>query len=83
MATQEILYKIQDTSTKLYSTGGYQPNWTKDGKTWKTKAQLVAHLKLYKRGQYAGESKVIPATWAVVELRLTPVKKTRATTLVK
>ena len=83
MATQEILYKIQDSTSGLYSTGGYQPKWTREGKVWKTKAQLISHLKLYRRGQYAGEKRAIPTTWSVVELKIVPMKKTRASTLVK
>jgi hypothetical protein len=68
-------YKIRDRSTKLFSTGGCMPSWTAKGKSWKTLEQLRAHLKLYKRGQYAGETKQIPATWEIVEYQLVETKK--------
>jgi hypothetical protein len=83
MATLETIFKIQDTDTKLYSTGGYSPKWTRDGKSWKTRAQLKSSLKLYMRGQYPGESKAIPDTWTVVELKLVTVKRVRARELFK
>lgn len=83
MAIQEIIYKIQDTATGLYSGGGYNPSWTPAGKSWKTLAQLKASLKLYKRGQYAGEKRTIPSTWTVVEMKLVAVSRTRAHLILK
>lgn len=83
MASTELVYKIQDTATKLYSTGGYAPKWTRDGKSWKTLGQLKSSLKLYVRGQYPGEAKEIPATWTVVEMKLVTVKRTRVRDLLK
>lgn len=84
MATQETIFKIQDTATGLYSTGGCKPKWTREGKNWKTRAQLVSSLKIYVRGEYAGGSKqVIPKTWTVVEFKLVSVKRQRAYEIVK
>lgn len=31
----ETFYRIQDSETGLFSTGGENPNWTKNGKIWK------------------------------------------------
>ncbi len=84
MASTELVYKIQDTATKLYSTGGYDPKWTRDGKSWKTMGQLKSSLKLYMRGPHAGgEARMIPATWTVVELKLVTVKRTRVRDILK
>jgi hypothetical protein len=78
MASAELVYKIQDTATGLYSTGGYEPKWTRDGKSWKTMGQLKTSLKLYKRGHQFSGPREIPATWTVVEYKLVSVKRTRA-----
>jgi hypothetical protein len=74
----DSIFKIRDTKTGLFSTGGYCPSWTKTGKAWTSKQQIDAHLKLYCRGQYPGEAKKIPATWEIVELRMVEVSTTKA-----
>ncbi len=87
MATQELVYKVQDTNTGLYSTGGYEPSWTRDGKSWKTLGQLKTSLKFYKKGALGtgarGSLREIPTSWTVVEFKLVTVKRTRAHEIVK
>lgn len=39
-------YKIRDTVTYEFSSGGLRPHWSKKGKVWKSKADLKKHLKL-------------------------------------
>jgi len=69
-------YKIRDKETKLFSTGGYCPEWTKKGKSWKTLAQVQAHLKLFQRGYPAAKRLIkIPLSWEIVEYRLIETKK--------
>ena len=33
-------FKILDTVTGLYSTGGCKPDWTKEGKAWNSMGQV-------------------------------------------
>lgn len=37
-------YMIQDTLTKLFSTGGMQPKWSKKGKKWNSLGALNGHF---------------------------------------
>lgn len=91
------VFKILDTQTGLYSTGGYTPSWTDEGKTYRTKAQVSSALKLYERGSTSWPVKAtrkaieqaqkdarrkVPDFWVVIEFELKPVKRTRATSLV-
>jgi hypothetical protein len=41
-------YKIRNTKTNLFSTGGVNPYWSKLGKVWTTKAHIKSHLELFK-----------------------------------
>ena len=40
------MYKIRCKKTGLYSTGGMTPRFTKKGKVWTKKGDLIAHLRL-------------------------------------
>lgn len=82
MASTFTVFKILDTASGLYSLGGLLPAWNAEGKTWRTRGQVAAHLKLYSRGAFAQERNKIPDTWTVVEYKLTPVKRVRASSLV-
>ena len=64
---------IRDAQTGLFSTGGYTPSWVPamEAKRWEKMGQVVAHLKLYERGQYPSKAQKIPETWEVVEFELT------------
>jgi hypothetical protein len=44
-------YKIRDTETGLFSSGGVWPRFTKFGKTWTTRGALKSHLTML--GYYA------------------------------
>jgi len=71
-----IKFKILDTSTGLYSHGGYTPNWTERGKSWDTIGSVTSHLKLYLRGysrnaKWHSTGKKIPKSWVVVEFKVT------------
>lgn len=67
----EIVYKIKDTATGLFSTGGYHPAWFEVGTPYSSKGTAVSQIKLYMRGQYPGERKKMPSTWEVVEVMVT------------
>jgi hypothetical protein len=77
MANHELIYKIEDTNTGLFSSGGVDPRWSKRGKTWNRRAQALASLRMYQRGIY-GQIREIPATWTIVEYKLVTQKRQRA-----
>ncbi len=78
------VFKIKDSETGLFSTGGYSPNWTKRGKTWSQINHVKTHLrqhcntKIVKLGKdprgyddvkdYKTVSNNIPETWVIVEM---------------
>lgn len=57
--TNENIYKIVDTATGLYSTGGTWPTFNKKGKTWSKIGHVKAHLNQFE---------AIPDTWEIVEI---------------
>ncbi len=42
-------YKIKDTKTGLYSTGGVNPKFTKKGKVWNNIGHVKSHITLIKQ----------------------------------
>ena len=54
------LYRIKDSKTGLYSAGGMTPKFTRYGKTWKRRSDLVSHLR-----SFAAENGTVPASWEV------------------
>lgn len=40
------VYKVQDMQTGLFSTGGYRPNWTKNGKIFSRLSTVKSHLRI-------------------------------------
>lgn len=38
------VYKIQNTKTGLFSTGGMRPRWTKQGKVWQELSYVHRHI---------------------------------------
>lgn len=65
MKRTKNVFAILDTKTGLFSTGGYEPQWTKQGKVWNSIGSLKNHLQLYARG-LCGKRRDIPASWEVV-----------------
>lgn len=61
------LYKILDTATGLYSSGGVDPKWTKVGKTWSVRSQVINSLNVYCDGTYRSGKRVPPDSWVVQE----------------
>jgi hypothetical protein len=57
----QVLFKIRDSKTGLYSLGGNPPRWNKQDKVWKTAGQLASHLSMFRVDG-------IPSTWEVVHL---------------
>lgn len=49
------IYKIRQKSTGLFSAGGLDHKWKKNGKIWKNKQSLGGHLDLLK--EYSGKYK--------------------------
>lgn len=45
---QEVIkiYKIRNKKTGLFSTGGINPNWNKNGKNWKTLAHVKSSVRV-------------------------------------
>ena len=64
-------YKIFDTATGLYSSGGVEPKWTKLGKTWPTRGQAVTSLKVYCDGTCKSGKRLPPDSWVVQEFEAT------------
>lgn len=76
------VFKIKDSTTGLFSTGGCSPNWTKRGKTWSQINHIKTHLrqfcntKIIKQGKsfhdtvkdYITLTNNIPETWIVIEM---------------
>ena len=40
------VYKVQDMQTGLFSTGGYCPNWTRNGKIFSRLSAVKSHLRI-------------------------------------
>jgi len=65
------VYKIRDTATGLFSTGGIRPKWTKCGKTWSSVGSVKSHLTLITQGDWDYDARAyahhdIPTSWEVV-----------------
>lgn len=75
-------YKIFDTATGLYSSGGVNPRWTKVGKTWPILGQLVTSLKVYCHGTLRSGKRVTPDSWVVHEFEAPKPKSISARSLV-
>jgi hypothetical protein len=76
------VFKIKDTTTGLYSTGGSHPKWTKLGKSWNTRGQVICSLKNWCDGDYKTGKRPAPESWVVEEFRLTVTSTTSAKDLV-
>ena len=61
-----IYYKIRDLKTRLYSSGGSDPTWSKKGKVWTDLSSLKHHLTLYCKYNQAE----IPVLWEIIELKI-------------
>lgn len=48
----EPMYKIQDSSTGLWSNGGTSPYFTKRGKVWTSRGALLNHLVQFLERRY-------------------------------
>lgn len=76
------VFKIKDSATGLFSTGGMSPDWTKRGKTWNGINHVKSHLRQhcdYKKTptgtDWSSIVNNIPSTWVVVELSVGGVKE--------
>lgn len=80
------VYKIKDSLTGKFSTGGLSPKWTNRGKTWSQFNHVKAHLRqfistgrgvtinnvwMYQTGWWNN----IPESWIVVELSSEGIKE--------
>lgn len=66
-------FKICDTATGLFSTGGDEPRWSKTGKVWRTIGHVKLHLQhLCWRFEYPSTAEVIEFTFS--ETASTPVR---------
>jgi len=64
------VYKIKDTNTGLYSTGGYKPKWTKRGKTWSARNHVMCSLRQFVPDIDWSEfyENNIPSSWVLVTM---------------
>ncbi len=62
-----IVYKLRDTETGRYSSGGYNPTWTKRGKTWNNLGSIKNHIRTWCNGSY-GTLRMAPDSWEIVEI---------------
>lgn len=67
-------YKIFDTATGLYSSGGVEPKWTKVGKTWSVRGQVINSLNVYCDGTCKSGKRVPPESWVVQEYEVSDPK---------
>ena len=58
----DTFYKIRDSRTRLFSTGGSRPSWVKHGKVWTKIGPLRAHLTMMLRNRHSMDG------WEVVEI---------------
>jgi len=74
------VYKIRDKNTGLFSTGGTQPDWNKEGKTWMSIGHIKNHLHQFIYTEYNfdwtshTEENKIPQEWEVVQYERTEVE---------
>lgn len=64
-------YKIRN-SKGLFSTGGTDPVFNKDGKVWTSEATLKCHLTQYMTC-YPGRYRLVPDDWQIVEFVENPL----------
>lgn len=76
------LYKIFDTATGLYSSGGVNPKWSKAGKTWSIRGQVINSLKVYCHGTLRSGKRIPPDSWVVHEFEVSKPKSISAKGLV-
>jgi len=76
------VFKIKDLTTGLYSTGGSRPKWTKLGKTWNTRGQVICSLKNYCDGDYRTGKRPAPDSWVVEEFEMTLASTSKAMDLI-
>lgn len=65
------VYKIKDTNTGLYSTGGSNPRWTKKGKTWSARNHVTCSLSqgFIRDSEYRRKyENNIPSSWVIVTI---------------
>jgi len=68
---KRVIYKLRDSSTGLYSTGGWDFQWNEGGKTWDSLKDVGTHLKMLLRGdRYHFKIGTIPASWEVVAVEV-------------
>jgi len=66
------VYKIRDKKTGLFSTGGQNPKWTRNGKAWSSEGSLKSHLTQHVQGVYdynlrSYRTVKVPKNWEIVE----------------
>lgn len=59
-------FRVIDTATGLFSTGGIEPHWSPTGKTWSSEGALKSHLSLWQDMGYSKPKRQVPSTWQVV-----------------
>ena len=67
--SETVCYKIRDSETGLWSSGGYEPKFTTKGKAWSGTGPLLSHLHQFWRSKYYRDPKTweIPESWEVVK----------------
>jgi hypothetical protein len=81
-----IKFKVLDTSTDLFSHGGYNPRWGTRGKSWDTLNKAVDSVKSYlKYRKYNISGKKLPENIMIVEYQviLNELKRTTINDLIE
>ena len=66
MATN--VFRIKNTETGLYSTGGYSPSFNKKGKSWNTRGHAISSL-------MGCDASIDTTKWVIVEYELNEVSR--------
>lgn len=61
-------YKIRNKNTGLFSKGGQNPRFTKNGKTWNNLGHVKTHLNLHTGSAYYGRGRVNQAYLDSIEV---------------
>lgn len=71
----QVMFKIRNTKTGLFSTGGTSPNWTKKGKVWNSRGNAILSLLGYWNGNRIPISDLEVVEFATIEAMTLPAEE--------
>ena len=75
----EVVYKLRDKSTGLFSKGGTIGDFNKTGKIWKTPGHVRSHLKQFEHTCSRDKTNRLIENinnWEIVEYKLVEINRT-------